>query len=102
MSALSGSPVFVPLMMKNNLVKSAPHITLNVECLYRSSIKHAYFSGLPKWDNVSKINSCLTLPNASAKSIKTTINFVLIIICNNNNNSNNNNNNNNNNTNEMP
>ena len=78
MSALSGSPVFVPLMMKNNLVKSAPDITLNVECFYRSSIKYAYFSDIPKWDNVSKINSCLTLPNASAKSIKTTINFVLL------------------------
>ena len=63
--------------MKNNLVTSAPHITLNVECLYRSSIKHAYFSGIPNWD-VSKINSCLTLPNASAKSIKTTINLVLL------------------------
>ena len=35
MSALSGSPVSVPITMKNNLVKSAPHITLNVECLYK-------------------------------------------------------------------
>ena len=77
-SELSGSPVFVPLITKNNLVKSAPHITLNAECLNRSSIKHAYFSDIPKWDNFSKINSCLTLPNASAKSIKTTINFVLL------------------------
>ena len=77
MSALSGSPVFVSLMMKNNLVKSAPHITLNVECFYRS-IKYAYFSDIPKWDNVLKINSCLMLPNASAKSMKTTINFVLL------------------------
>ena len=78
MSAMRGSTVFVPVMMKNNLLKSAPHITLNVECLYRSSIKHAYFPGIPKWDNVSKINSCLTLPNTSAKSIKTTINFVFL------------------------
>ena len=37
-----------------------------------------HFSGIAKWDNVSKINSCFTLPNASAKSIKTTINFVLL------------------------
>ena len=79
MSALSGSPVFIPLMMKSKLVKYALHVTLNVECLYISSIKHAYFSSIPKWDNVSKINSFLTLQNASAKSVKKNDKFCIFV-----------------------
>ena len=70
-NALRGSPVFVPLTIMNILVRLEPQITLKGEYLYRSSIRQLYISGTSKYCSVSK-------PKASAKSIKTDVNLVLL------------------------
>ena len=62
----------------NIFVRLEPHITLKDEYLYRPSIRQLHLSGISKYCSASKRNWWFTLPKASAKSIKTDVNLVLL------------------------
>ena len=77
-NVLRGSPVSVPLTIITLFERSETHVTLNDEYLHKSSIKQSYISSTWKYCNVSKRNWWFMLSKASAKSMKTDVNLVLL------------------------